>query len=88
MARRKRKNSAGRAVGGLQVIRRHIDVLEPVYEADPMAGPSSTTVLSIPSASCCAGHDHQGHARRGAHFQAQFIWPANLTEAQIDALVA
>jgi hypothetical protein len=35
MARRKRKTSAARVIVGLPVIRRHNDVLEPVYEADP-----------------------------------------------------
>ena len=38
MARRKRKTSA-RVVGGLPLIRRHDDVLEPVYEADPDGRP-------------------------------------------------
>src|SRR6266511_2418588 len=38
MARRKRKTLA-RVVGGLPLIRRHGDVLEPVYEADPEGRP-------------------------------------------------
>jgi Domain of unknown function (DUF6456) len=38
MARRKRKTSA-RVVAGLPVIRRHGNVLEPVYEADPEGHP-------------------------------------------------
>ena len=38
MARRKRKTSA-RVVGGLPLIRRHDDFLEPVYEADPDGRP-------------------------------------------------
>lgn len=39
MKRQKRKNSAGRAVAGLPVIRRQDDILEPVYEADPDGRP-------------------------------------------------
>jgi hypothetical protein len=38
MAQRKRKTPA-RVVGGLPLIRRHGDVLEPVYEADPEGRP-------------------------------------------------
>jgi hypothetical protein len=39
MARRKRKTSVARVVAGLPVIRRHGNVLEPVYEADPQGRP-------------------------------------------------
>ena len=38
MARRRRKPSA-RVVGGLPTVRRHDDLLEPVYEADPDGRP-------------------------------------------------